>query len=69
MRDPDAFDLADAEDAPAEREITCRLCRQGGLYWQPCWDEHGREHSALFDAATKHRHECRASADDFEDVS
>jgi hypothetical protein len=69
MHEPDAFDFADAEEAPQERAISCRHCGEGGLYWQSVWDRIGRESSVLFDAATRHRHECRAAADDFEDVS
>jgi len=70
MREPDAFDFADADEAPTEeRTISCQRCGEGGLYWQAVWDGAGRERSALFDAATRHRHECRASVDDFDDIS
>jgi len=49
--------------------VTCNRCGETGLYWQSRWTPDGSERSVLFDSATRRAHECRASADDFDDVS
>lgn len=67
MRAPDHFDRDDAEDDGEARSMTCNRCGAEGLHWQSVWDRDGRERSVLFEGAR--RHECRASADDFDDVT
>lgn len=56
-----------AQDDTEDEGATCRLCGATGLSWQRVWGPTGTERPVLWEGA--HKHECRAQADDFEDVS
>ena len=67
MRTPDYFDRYDAEEDQDAEGVTCKRCGAHGLEWGSAWDAGGAERRVLKEGSR--RHECRAQADDFEDVS
>lgn len=57
------------DDFPENEDgVTCLRCKEPGLYWQMVTQSDGRsEKPVLFKDG--HRHVCRPSADDFEDLT
>jgi hypothetical protein len=64
VRQPDAFDMQDADDQPEGDAVACMHCRASGLYWQDTWDGAGNRKPRLYEDGKPHV--CKPSSDDFE---